>query len=428
MTKQKIPAMNFSETKSKKDCDVILQEQAITTPSLLQKASQDLVVKVAKKQDKIKYDQSTVDKAISIYNSRFSDPSKVTYDMVTSLGRDQFTAIKQRQSAFTETINTIQDSGVFYILQEFNKNVKSADIPRLYRQACTVKPSIISKIISFVGFNSKHKQLSVDTQRSSLFDKIKENSTGLATVVNDMERKLMSKRSELRTASGMIKEGFSAQFEQLDLLAPQHLVVSLALENQEKFLEHLDTLNKNDGAVQQKIKEALRVRDNLVNRELLLRNSIISVPTKAGEYGIMLDSITSIMTEIDNTLDFKLVSLNDSLISISIAMKSQRALSDQYQIENLSETLSEIKSFAIKELAVQSKTLSSSARLKEANDLEKQVQNVINIQNELEQLETTKKQQFQEASAKMEQVAHIIQTEIIDKSVKSSLKDVSPDF
>lgn len=424
MTKQKIPAMNFSETKSKKDCDVILQEQAITTPSLLQKASQDLVVKVAKKQDKIKYDQSTVDKAISIYNSRFSDPSKVTYALVSNLGSEQYKVLKQNQENFSSTVNAVQNAGVFFILEKLSNNLREANLEGLYRDAVNVKPTMVARFLSAIGFGGKYKQISVNKQYDIHFSNLKSRSEGVVSVVKDLEKDLLHKKSELLTSLTYIRKGFTDQFQQLKLLASEHLVARMALERQEEYVEHLSSLDSHDTEVQQTLVEAKRVLNTLVNRELILRGSIASVPLKADEYDQLLTATQTVVEEIDNTLDAKFLSLYGSLNTIAVAMKSAQGLNEQQSIEELANNLSNISNIAVKDIATKSITLSANNRLREVEQLEKQLENIRLTHEAVDQLNKDKKQILLEASDRLNVLVNNIQTQVIDKSFEDSSKIV----
>lgn len=424
MTKQKIPAMNFSETKSKKDCDVILQEQAITTPSLLQKASQDLVVKVAKKQDKIKYDQSTVDKAISIYNSRFSDPSKVTYALVSNLGSEQYKVLKQNQENFSSTVNAVQNAGVFFILEKLSNNLREANLEGLYRDAVNVKPTMVARFLSAIGFGGKYKQISVNKQYDIHFSNLKSRSEGVVSVVKDLEKDLLHKKSELLTSLTYIRKGFTDQFQQLKLLASEHLVARMALERQEEYVEHLSSLDSHNTEVQQTLVEAKRVLNTLVNRELILRGSIASVPLKADEYDQLLTATQTVVEEIDNTLDAKFLSLYGSLNTIAVAMKSAQGLNEQQSIEELANNLSNISNIAVKDIATKSITLSANNRLREVEQLEKQLENIRLTHEAVDQLNKDKKQILLEASDRLNVLVNNIQTQVIDKSFEDSSKIV----
>lgn len=408
----------------------IIEHQDILNENLLKKVNSDTFTSLLAKGmgenrgQNIKYDIATVEKATAIFNQKFSDPSKVTYALVSNLGSEQYKVLKQNQENFSSTVNAVQNAGVFFILEKLSNNLREANLEGLYRDAVNVKPTMVARFLSAIGFGGKYKQISVNKQYDIHFSNLKSRSEGVVSVVKDLEKDLLHKKSELLTSLTYIRKGFTDQFQQLKLLASEHLVARMALERQEEYVEHLSSLDSHNTGVQQTLVEAKRVLNTLVNRELILRGSIASVPLKADEYNQLLTATQTVVEEIDNTLDAKFLSLYGSLNTIAVAMKSAQGLNEQQSIEELANNLSNISNIAVKDIATKSITLSANNRLREVEQLEKQLENIRLTHEAVDQLNKDKKQILLEASDRLNVLVNNIQTQVIDKSFEDSSKIV----
>ena len=432
MTKQKIPSVGLKkETSSVIDNNFIVDKQELVTNTLVSKANTDTVNNLlmsSTEDNKIKYDIETVEKALNIYNNSYSDPTKVTYGLVNKLGKNEYDVLKQTQSQYSSTINTVDNAGVFYILDELTTNIKNANLNSIYTKAINVQPILKYKVLSFIVFGSKHKRQSINSQLAVYNSKLHKEAVGLDSVIKGLEVKLTAKKSELTTNLGVIRQGFTEQFQQIKLLSSQHLVARMALENQNKYIDHLSSLSTHDTDVQQALQEAKRIQNSLINRELILRNSIISVPLKAIEYNQMLSATQSIIEEIDNTLDSKFLSLYSSLNTIAIALKSAQGLAEQQSVEELTNVLGQMSNHSVTDVARRATTLNSENRLRETQALEEQFNNIKDFLDSIATLEQTNKANYEEANKNLVRIANQIQTEVIDKAMKDINSSKQLDF
>lgn len=359
-----------------------------------------------------KYTPDNINKAQEIIESKYSVPSKLNYSIVGTIGKNEYNMIATKLSSLTATIDKMKTPGITFLLDELQKDLSNSELDALWNKACAVKPSIWSRIKSTFG-SSKAEVFSVSSQHDSLFEQMKNNTGALNAKVDNLKKELYSKRSEQMVCIEILQEGFSVYLDQLTELATQYLVVSTLKERQQNYVNDYKNLNALTPAEHKELINAESVLSSLINRELVIQKSITQVPIIVEQYRVMVDSCNNALQEIDNTLDGTFNSIRSNINTLAIAMKSQQALTSQEAIADLERKSTELSQKVVGDIAKKAATLSSDNRLKEANQLEQSIKSLLKLKEDLAFSNEKQKQQYAEAAQKMDEVAKLINQELV---------------
>lgn len=361
-----------------------------------------------------KYTEENITKAISLVESKYNTPSKLNYHIVGTIGKSEYDQISTKLSSLTETIDKMKTPGISYLLDELQKDISNSNLDDIWNRACAVKPSLWSRVISKFGSN-KSALNSVQEQHNSLFTQLKSNTGSLNAKVHSLKTELYSKRSEQMTCVEILQQSFGVYLDQLTELGVQYLVAGTVKVKQQEYVDSFKSLDTLTPAEHKELINAESVLSSLINRELVLHNSINQVPIIVKQYEIMINSCNNALQEIDNTLDGTFNSIKSNINTLSIAMKSQQALTSNNSTQTLNDNLTKLSQRVVGDIAVKTATLSSDNRLKEANQLQESITCILRLKDDLAIANAKQKQQYQEATDKMNEVSRLINQELVNK-------------
>lgn len=307
-------------------------------------------------------------------NKGFHMIENVTSEAVDNIGKQNFLDLDNKLKAFTNAMSGVKAAGILSIMTDLSKDMDSIDVDGVLDRAVNAKPTLLAMFFSLFDKHAKDK--SVSKRLEGLLTVVNEKrgtvEGKLVNMENDLRNQYREQEQNIKMLDKCLKayvETFKEMRRQFGLIVYLEYSYKSQLEQYKKQMaQHTDLL------VGQKIVEYERILKNIENRRLLIQKTMTQLPLTSTQSNTLITVCQNLMEEINTTLISSFPSIRSSLVNLSAVISARKAMLGNELASKLESQLAMAATKSIGQLSVQSELVSAESRKREAETVQKIVQ------------------------------------------------------
>lgn len=331
-------------------------------------------------------------------NKKFNNLDDVTYEKVISIGREEMVNLNNELKKFTKSVGGVKIAGIFGLIDSLSENIEEANLDEIWTKAVNAKPTILAYLIGL--FNNKAKTKSVSNKLGELSNILQQRKGTLETKVAEIEANLLKEEQVQAKNIKFLQESFQLYFNTFEQLRKQFVLIVFLEHSYKSQLENYKESIKdkiNDLSINKKLNDYEQILLDIQNQRLILHKTLLQLPITADQANTLINVSKNIVKEIQSTTLSKLNTIRSALLNLVVCLDVQRSLLNNSSIQNLEQNLQTLAARTTGRLAETTATLQSEARLREAENMAKQIADLREQKNILLQAKERNKQNIQQA-------------------------------
>lgn len=362
-----------------------------------------------------KYDFITPDENELIYvnsvfqNKNFHDISLITPESIDMIGKQELINLNNELKKFTKSMTNVNTAGIFGLLDELSKDIEDTNLEDIWSKAVNAKPTLLAMILGLFDKTAKGK--SVGKRLQELSDLLKNKGITLESKLDELEKNLMSQKKDQDRAIKDLTACFEIYFKTFVQLRKQFILAVYLDHSYKSQLEQFKAANvgNNDLSLAKTISDYERNYQDIQNKRLLLHKSLIQLPVTADQSNRLIDTCKLLMKEIDNTLIHSFPQIRATVVNVGNAITAQKAFLTNESAKNLEENLAKMSGTITSNLAIQAEKLAADSRVREAQAVMAQVNELKEFKNKLQAAKVENQQKIDEATELLKNASSEVQ-------------------
>ncbi len=306
---------------------------------------------------------------------KFNHLANINYDTISSIANKEFNDLNEKLKAFTSQMDKVQTPGLFQMIDDLSKKLHDAELANIWNKAVNAKPTLWAKFLNI--FDKKSANISLNSKYEQLTTLVTQRSSGLESKITELEKELVKQENEQRINVKMLEHAYSMYYKTFLELRQQLIFIVFLEEYYKKHLEDLSNVVNEDALVlQNELKDAQTVLEDIQDKRLILHKTVIQLPITAQQNKNLVGVCKNLLKEIQNTRTSSFMSIRTNLVTLGTALKTQQALLTNQSAKDLEHNSSILASEISGNLAVKGVLISSEARLKEVQTVQKLIENI----------------------------------------------------
>ena len=306
---------------------------------------------------------------------KFNNLANINYDTISTIANKEFNDLNEKLKAFTSQMDKVQTPGLFPMIDDLSKKLHDAELANIWNKAVNAKPTLWAKFLNI--FDKKSANISLNSKYEQLTTLVTQRSSGLESKITELEKELVKQENEQRINVKMLEHAYSMYYKTFLELRQQLIFIVFLEEYYKKHLEDLSNVVNEDALVlQNELKDAETVLEDIQDKRLILHKTVIQLPITAQQNKNLVGVCKNLLKEIQNTRTSSFMSIRTNLVTLGTALKTQQALLTNQSAKDLEHNSSILASEISGNLAVKGVLISSEARLKEVQTVQKLIENL----------------------------------------------------
>ena len=306
---------------------------------------------------------------------KFNNLANINYDTISTIANKEFNDLNEKLKAFTSQMDKVQTPGLFQMIDDLSKKLHDAELANIWNKAVNAKPTLWAKFLNI--FDKKSANLSLNSKYEQLTTLVTQRSSGLESKITELEKELVKQENEQRINVKMLEHAYSMYYKTFLELRQQLIFIVFLEEYYKKHLEDLSNVVNEDALIlQNELKDAQTVLEDIQDKRLILHKTVIQLPITAQQNKNLVGVCKNLLKEIQNTRTSSFMSIRTNLVTLGTALKTQQALLTNQSAKDLEHNSSILASEISGNLAVKGVLISSEARLKEVQTVQKLIENL----------------------------------------------------
>ena len=306
---------------------------------------------------------------------KFNHLANINYDTISSIANKEFNDLNEKLKAFTSQMDKVQTPGLFPMIDDLSKKLHDAELANIWNKAVNAKPTLWAKFLNI--FDKKSANISLNSKYEQLTTLVTQRSSGLESKITELEKELVKQENEQRINVKMLEHAYSMYYKTFLELRQQLIFIVFLEEYYKKHLEDLSNVVNEDALfLQNELKDAQTVLEDIQDKRLILHKTVIQLPITAQQNKNLVGVCKNLLKEIQNTRTSSFMSIRTNLVTLGTALKTQQALLTNQSAKDLEHNSSILASEISGNLAVKGVLISSEARLKEVQTVQKLIENL----------------------------------------------------
>ena len=306
---------------------------------------------------------------------KFNNLANINYDTISTIANKEFNDLNEKLKAFTSQMDKVQTPGLFPMIDDLSKKLHDAELANIWNKAVNAKPTLWAKFLNI--FDKKSANISLNSKYEQLTTLVTQRSSGLESKITELEKELVKQENEQRINVKMLEHAYSMYYKTFLELRQQLIFIVFLEEYYKKHLEDLSNVVNEDALIlQNELKDAQTVLEDIQDKRLILHKTVIQLPITAQQNKNLVGVCKNLLKEIQNTRTSSFMSIRTNLVTLGTALKTQQALLTNQSAKDLEHNSSILASEISGNLAVKGVLISSEARLKEVQTVQKLIENL----------------------------------------------------
>ena len=306
---------------------------------------------------------------------KFNNLANINYDTISTIANKEFNDLNEKLKAFTSQMDKVQTPGLFPMIDDLSKKLHDAELANIWNKAVNAKPTLWAKFLNI--FDKKSANISLNSKYEQLTTLVTQRSSGLESKITELEKELVKQENEQRINVKMLEHAYSMYYKTFLELRQQLIFIVFLEEYYKKHLEDLSNVVNEDALIlQNELKDAQTVLEDIQDKRLILHKTVVQLPITAQQNKNLVGVCKNLLKEIQNTRTSSFMSIRTNLVTLGTALKTQQALLTNQSAKDLEHNSSILASEISGNLAVKGVLISSEARLKEVQTVQKLIENL----------------------------------------------------
>ena len=329
---------------------------------------------------------------------KFNNLANINYDTISTIANKEFNDLNEKLKAFTSQMDKVQTPGLFPMIDDLSKKLHDAELANIWNKAVNAKPTLWAKFLNI--FDKKSANISLNSKYEQLTTLVTQRSSGLESKITELEKELVKQENEQRINVKMLEHAYSMYYKTFLELRQQLIFIVFLEEYYKKHLEDLSNVVNEDALIlQNELKDAQTVLEDIQDKRLILHKTVIQLPITAQQNKNLVGVCKNLLKEIQNTRTSSFMSIRTNLVTLGTALKTQQALLTNQSAKDLEHNSSILASEISGNLAVKGVLISSEARLKEVQTVQKLIENLERSSESLMEARQQSQLNIEEATA-----------------------------
>lgn len=338
---------------------------------------------------------------------KFNSPANITYDSVSTIANKEFSDLNEKLKVFTSQMNKVKTPGLFNLIDDLSKEVHEADLTTIWNKAVNAKPSLWARFMNI--FDRKSANASLNERYEQLYSLVAERSTGLESKISDIEKELLKQENEQRINIKTLETTYE-QYYKTFLDVRQQMLFVVYLE--EFYKQHLDdlvnTVNVSDVIIQNEVNNAQEVLNDIQDKRLVLHKTYLQMPITAQQNTNLIGVCKNLLKEIQTTRTSSFWSIRSNLVIIGTALRTEQGMLTTKSAKELEKNTSLMANQVSSDMAIKGATLSSEARLQEANTIRNMAESLEALTTKLVEAKQKNQENIDEATQALIETTNLV--------------------
>lgn len=296
-------------------------------------------------------------------NKQLQDIDKVTYNVISDIGKVESQNFNNELKQFTSKISAVKAPGLFELIDELQKDVNKADLEGIWKKTVNVKPTMLARMMAF--FNPSAENESRITQFRGIYELLTEKGKGLEAKIGTIERKLLEQKRDQETNIKDLDKSFEICFRAFEDLRSQYFLIRYLEVDFAKRLEIFKQSQPNitEFTISKAVTEYEGIAQDIQSKRLSIEGAIMRLPITVKQNQQLVASCKSLLKEIDFTIQSSFPTIRQNLAGLGIALNVQQGLVGTQNVKKLANQSSHLLMEVVGDIAEKSLSLNADSRL-----------------------------------------------------------------
>lgn len=350
-------------------------------------------------------------------SGNYNDINNIKESFVQSLGDKELKEMSNKFDDFISNMNLVasENTGLYDLMSDLSKETKAEEFKEIWEKALNAKPTLLASLIGI--FNNGYKERSV-LKKVDMFSGIIERKGKLVgEKIKTTEMNLIQQSDTQKKNIQVLQDTFEVYYKAVEGLKKQYIFSMYVRYNFKLSLEKFKEDSKDSKSIEvnKKLVDLQRLDTLIDNKCLLMQKSLQQILIAVNNNNNLIMACYSLLSEIENTITHSLPNIRSNLVTIAVALRTEKGLKENQYVQRLDEQQASLASKISGDLAVKTESLMGSNRLREASAIEKLVNDAIEIDKRVDVAKQNRKKDIDNAEKIMQNAQHKLNDLISNK-------------
>ena len=333
-------------------------------------------------------------------NKGFHELDKVTFTAVQDIGKAEFADLNTKLKKFTSAMKGVDTAGMLGMLDDLSKDVQDVDLEGIWQKAVNAKVPLWVRFLAM--FRPDYAKKRTGEMLTDLQQLLTGRSSALETKLTKIERDLTNQRDKQEKNIKTLESAFEVYYTSFQQLRKQFALAVYLEHSYKNQVENFKAANAGmltELTVNKKMQDYERISDDIQNKRLILHKTLLQLPITVLQNTNLIKVCKTLMKESENTLASSFPMIRSNMMQIGTAIEAQKGMLSTEAAQKLEANSAAMATKVTQDLTIKAERMSSTARLREAENAGKLVAEWQQFNNHLATVKAESQQDYAKASA-----------------------------
>ena len=373
-------------------------------PSFTQQRN-NLVIEALQQQgsyDLLKPTRQELSYVEGVYNSaNFHNMNTISEDFASRFAEQEMKDMSTALSNFMRDMGlvTSDNASIAVLMDSLSKEANTKELEGIWQNAINAKPTLLAQMIGL--FNSQYKKRSVINQVDKFSRIIDDKGQRIGNRIDNIEKDLISQQKAQKDHIRLLEGTFELYYNTFKKIREKFILINYIETN---YRSQLDMFKKGDVSsieAQKKLNQYERVLSLIENKRLLIHKSLMQIVFTVDNNDKLIKSCQNVLIDIDGILLHSLPNIKSNLITIAIALRTEKTLLENESITQFDNNQTILAKKVSSDLMVKTEELQGKKRLRDSEIMTELVAETKNLQERLKVAKENKQKDVDKATEMM---------------------------
>lgn len=330
----------------------------------------------------------------------------VTENLISKWGEKSLTEMNKKLSDFMDSMGLVtkDNASISSLIDDLTKEVDPKDLEEIWTKAINAKPTLLAQIIGLV--NSKYKQKNVAQQVGKWASVIDQKGQLANNRIGGIEQDLVKQRDQQKENISILESTFELYYNTFKELRAEYILLQYVKTNFDNQLAQFKLKDNTSIQAQKELAQYERVGNLIANKQLLIQKSLMQIVLVVDNNDTLIKSCQNMLLDIDNLILHSLPNIRSNLITIAIALRTEKQMLENKSIHDFDANQSLLASKITSRIGVQTEQLQGQQALRDANVMQNLVAQAEKFRADVKIAKENKQKDIDKASEIMNNASH----------------------
>ena len=337
-----------------------------------------------------------------VYNStNFHNMDYLTEEYASRFAEKEMQDMSKSLSEFMRDMGLVasDNSSIAVLMDNLSKEANTKELEGIWQSAINAKPTLLAQMIGL--FNSQYKKKNVINQVSKFSQIIDDKGQRIGNRIDNIEKDLINQQQAQKNHIKLLEGTFELYYQSFKKIREKFILINYIETNYRSQLEVFKKGELVSIEAQKKLNQYERILSLIENKRLLIHKSLMQIVFTVDNNDKLIKSCQNVLIDIDGILLHSLPNIKSNLITIAIALRTEKTLLENESITMFDSNQSILAKKVSSDLIIKTEELQGKKRLRDSEIMSELVLETKNLQERLKIAKENKQKDVDKATEMM---------------------------